>query len=62
MAEDLRLPIKLMNLDALRSEEDRLTHEIHNMRVRLTEINTEIVRRLAPQPSGPATEDEAKNT
>lgn len=55
MAEELRLPVRLMNLDALRAEEDRLIHEIHGLRDRLDAIGEEIGARLSSLEAGSAT-------
>lgn len=43
---ELKLPVRLMNLEALRSEEDRLIHEVHALRERLDAVRLELMMRL----------------
>ena len=44
---ELKLPLRLMSLDALRREEDRLLHELHSIRDRRDAVGHEIMARLA---------------
>lgn len=44
---ELKLPLRLMSLEALRREEDRLLHELHGIRDRRDAVGHEIMARLA---------------
>ena len=56
MVEELKLPLPLMSLEALRREEDRLIDELHRVRDRRDAVGREIMKRLAAQADGSATE------
>lgn len=46
----LKLPLKLMSLEALRQEEDRLIDDLHRIRDRRDAVGAEIMRRLEDRP------------
>jgi len=49
MSDELKLPLRLMSLEALRREEDRLLHELHGIRDRRDAVGQEIMVRLKAQ-------------
>lgn len=50
--EELKLPLRLMSLEALRREEDRLLDELHRVRDRRDAVGREIMARLDAQSTG----------